>query len=342
MPYGAVKQPVMEVQNSPLALSSYSDEPIYNVKAVCVRTGITGATLRAWERRYGVPAPKRTENSYRLYSERDIAIVAWLLQQTEAGVNIGQAIYQLTNMLAHGHDPAVKIAPAHTTNHAGKPRSPELICHELTDALAAMAEAHAEELLNEAIALYTLETTLINILRNAVEAIRADHQQHQISATVERFAVTYARRRLRSMIQAAQAPRTAPAVLLLGFPAEHNEIDLMILDLLLRRHGWPVTNLGNDLAPSMLNATLDNMNPALVFYLVDHPAHARYLAEFSAPQRQGKPIWCVCGGRAFEAIRDSNSIRPFEYLGEDLRAIVRALVDHLGRDSHAVAGAHGD
>lgn len=50
----------------------------YRIQTVSELTGIPSATLRAWERRYGVPAPMRTASSYRLYSEQDVELVTKL------------------------------------------------------------------------------------------------------------------------------------------------------------------------------------------------------------------------------------------------------------------------
>src|SRR3712207_6237971 len=67
-------------------------EPVYNTRAVVQRTGVPADTFRAWERRYGLPAPARTEGNQRLYSDRDIATIAWLRDQTRAGLTISQAV----------------------------------------------------------------------------------------------------------------------------------------------------------------------------------------------------------------------------------------------------------
>lgn len=56
-------------------LSADATEPVYNVKAMVQRTGIPADTVRAWERRYGVPRPHRTPGGQRAYSERDIATI---------------------------------------------------------------------------------------------------------------------------------------------------------------------------------------------------------------------------------------------------------------------------
>jgi MerR family transcriptional regulator, light-induced transcriptional regulator len=73
-------------------LEHYSDVPLYNTKAVAQQTGIAAPTLRAWERRYMILSPERADNDYRLYTERDIAIIRWLKDHVDAGMSISQAI----------------------------------------------------------------------------------------------------------------------------------------------------------------------------------------------------------------------------------------------------------
>ncbi len=79
-------------------LEQYSDVPLFNTKAVAQQTGIAAPTLRAWERRYTILSPKRTQNDYRLYSERDIALLRWLKERVDAGMSISQAIALLHHL----------------------------------------------------------------------------------------------------------------------------------------------------------------------------------------------------------------------------------------------------
>src|SRR6202140_3179078 len=73
-------------------LEHYSDVPLFNAKAVVQQTGIAAPTLRAWERRYTILSPERAQNTYRLYSERDIALIGWLKDRVDAGMSISQAV----------------------------------------------------------------------------------------------------------------------------------------------------------------------------------------------------------------------------------------------------------
>ena len=321
----------VSVANPTLLLSSFSDEPLYNVKAVCQRTGITAATLRAWERRYGLPTPNRNANGYRLYSERDIAILFWLIQQTQSGVSIGQAVSQLSNMLVNGIDPTVRVPETQMPAPPNGPRSPESISRDLANALAALDERYAEQLYNEAAALYTLETTLINVLRGALHLIADRRARGEVPITVERFAMNYARQRLLHLIQTTpSALRPQSPIVTIGFPGEQNETDLLIIGLLLRRAGWSVVHLGNELEPSVVQPALNGMRASAILYYTDQPANAAKLMNFNIPMdNQGRPIWCACGGRALQMSPSLQDQIPFEYLGAELRSIFSALVNHL-------------
>ena len=58
----------------------------YRIQAVSEMTGIPSATLRAWERRYGVPNPSRTNSSYRLYSHDDVAKIKLIKELCDQGL----------------------------------------------------------------------------------------------------------------------------------------------------------------------------------------------------------------------------------------------------------------
>ncbi|MCW8329353.1 MerR family transcriptional regulator [Photobacterium sp. SDRW27] len=62
----------------------------YTIKEVSEKTGINSVTLRAWQRRYGLLNPKRTEKGHRLYSDIDIEKIYDILSWLEKGVAIGK------------------------------------------------------------------------------------------------------------------------------------------------------------------------------------------------------------------------------------------------------------
>src|SRR6185312_15063414 len=57
----------------------------YPVRLVALRTGLSPHLLRAWERRYRVVTPRRSEGGQRLYSDLDIERLAQLKRLVEGG-----------------------------------------------------------------------------------------------------------------------------------------------------------------------------------------------------------------------------------------------------------------
>jgi DNA-binding transcriptional MerR regulator len=69
-----------------------SKSPAFNLKAVLRETGLAADTLRAWERRYGLPTPQRTAGGHRLYSQYDIETIKWLIARQAEGLSISRAV----------------------------------------------------------------------------------------------------------------------------------------------------------------------------------------------------------------------------------------------------------
>jgi len=90
----------------------YSEEPKFTIKTVFAQTGIRPVTLRAWERRYEVLNPHRSDNRYRLYSERDVAILRWIKSRVDNDISISSAVQELRAMLKTGIFPeAIPTGP---------------------------------------------------------------------------------------------------------------------------------------------------------------------------------------------------------------------------------------
>src|SRR5512136_2998353 len=102
--------------------SSSSEDPLYNIGAVCRMTGIPAATLRIWERRYGFPQSARTPGGHRLYSERDVIGLRWVKTRTEEGMQAGQAVRALQHVQDEGRFPqAPVVSPLAAGRGSGEP-----------------------------------------------------------------------------------------------------------------------------------------------------------------------------------------------------------------------------
>lgn len=58
---------------------------MFTIKHAARRVGIPAATLRAWERRYGIVTPERTSGGYRVYTEADVRSVSTMKHLVDEG-----------------------------------------------------------------------------------------------------------------------------------------------------------------------------------------------------------------------------------------------------------------
>lgn len=65
-------------------------EPLLSISAVGALTGVNPVTLRAWERRYGLLRPHRTEQGHRLFSDAEVQRIRQILGWLDKGVAISR------------------------------------------------------------------------------------------------------------------------------------------------------------------------------------------------------------------------------------------------------------
>ena len=83
---------------------------MYTIKRAAELTGISVATLRAWERRYGVVSPQRSDGGYRLYGPEDVRALAIMNSLVNEGWSAREAAAETTRRLS-SRDPAGRETP---------------------------------------------------------------------------------------------------------------------------------------------------------------------------------------------------------------------------------------
>lgn len=70
---------------------------LFPIRHIARETGVLPVTLRAWERRYGLLKPQRTEKGHRLYSADDLRKVRQIIALIDSGIPVGQVKSLLGN-----------------------------------------------------------------------------------------------------------------------------------------------------------------------------------------------------------------------------------------------------
>lgn len=79
-----------ELARASLTSRPLEQEELFPIREVARLTGVNPVTLRAWERRYGLIVPTRTDTGHRLYSMTDIETVRSILSWIERGVAVSK------------------------------------------------------------------------------------------------------------------------------------------------------------------------------------------------------------------------------------------------------------
>jgi len=73
---------------------STSSQATLSIGDLARRTGLTAATLRVWETRYGFPVPQRRDSGHRRYHDDDVTRILDVVRRREAGTRLDVAIEQ--------------------------------------------------------------------------------------------------------------------------------------------------------------------------------------------------------------------------------------------------------
>lgn len=98
----------------------------YRINWVAEQTGIPETTLRAWERRYGVPEPERTPSGYRIYSVDDVRKVQRMRELCAGGMSPSQAAVAVADDAEQAPHPSVegvgelRLSEALGQHHVGR------------------------------------------------------------------------------------------------------------------------------------------------------------------------------------------------------------------------------
>lgn len=299
----------------------FSPAPIFNTKAVVRETDVPADTFRAWERRYSVPQPQRTNGGHRLYSERDIAIIRWLRDRTAEGMNISQAVRLLQSTLFDAA--ADGVVPDSTRV---EPRALQRLQTELLDAMMRFDAARGEQLMAEAFALYPLEDVLLQLVEPLLIEVGERWHRGDISVASEHFTTQFMRRKLSGLFSAAEPVAARGTIIVACAPGELHDIGALFVALFLMRRNWHVIYLGPQMPPSDLLETVRAVQPQMVCLAASLEETAQQLVSVAKKLQQHDPHMPIgYGGRIFNMDAHARQAMPGTYLGRDAREVASTI-----------------
>jgi MerR family transcriptional regulator, light-induced transcriptional regulator len=270
---------------------------MYTIKRASRLTGVSEASLRAWERRYRVVVPHRSESGYRLYDEADLAAVSTMRRLVDEGWSPAEA----ADAVRSGAVPAVLEEVVAPETSAGLPQPNAVTYMQLFLSSAAQLDtAGIEESLDGGFSLGSFEHVVDSWLFPALEALGEGWARGEIDVAGEHAASHAVHRRLSAAFDAAGSRSRGPAVVV-GLPSgSQHDLGALAFATAVRRRGMDVLYLGADVPVSSWEAAVRSRRArAAVLSVVtpqDRPAAVAVAERLLG--RTPAPIVCAGGASA--------------------------------------------
>lgn len=219
---------------------------MYTIKQAALRSGVNVALLRAWERRYGIVEPMRTDSGYRLYDEAAIDRLRAMRSLVDAGWSARQAAERIAGASA---DEISSMAPTEPG---------ELVETELATPTGAAIEGFVdgatridplaiERALDDMFAGGSFERVVEDRLFPALRALGEAWDGGTVDVAGEHAASAAVARRLSMAFEAAGSSTGGSAPILVGLPpGARHELAALAFATAARRAGLLVVYLGPD------------------------------------------------------------------------------------------------
>jgi len=210
----------------------------FPIRVVARRTGITEATLRMWERRYGFPDPSRRPSGARMYSVEQVEALELIAKALELGYRAGEVVAKPADELAQ------LIAEARGSHATG----------EIADVAGLMALVEAEDppVLAQALRRALAALGIRRFVRELAEPLLVEVGERwhagELSIRHEHFLTEAMTTELRQALALAGGAGR-PLVMLATLPGERHGLGLQLTALYLASWGAGCRSLGVDTPP---------------------------------------------------------------------------------------------
>jgi DNA-binding transcriptional MerR regulator/methylmalonyl-CoA mutase cobalamin-binding subunit len=310
-------------------IDSTRSTPRHPMRLVIQRTGLSADVLRAWEKRYGVVAPERSEGGQRLYSDEDVERLALLHRATAAGRNIGQicqlGLTELEALILQDESQRA----ARTTRPERQTSQAQYFLDAAFAAIKRLDAVELDSLLRRAAMQLSAAAVVDDVIVPLLREVGESWHRGELSPAHEHMGTAAIRRVLAWISGSAIVSSAAPTVLVATPANQRHELGAKIVATTAATEGWRVVFLGADLpADAIANAAVQAQATLVALSLIfplDDPELATEVLRLRSllPPR----VLIVAGGPAAvanAAALKAEGVRIIEDL-EQLRILFRSL-----------------
>ncbi len=312
------------------------------MRLVASRTGLSPHVLRAWERRYNVVSPTRSDGGQRLYSDLDVERLLRLRRLTDRGHAIRriaalplEELARLEQEVEAGGDAARRLAADRgleagdaeqaTTEHA------ESAVASALQAARRLDPIELEAVLERAAVTLGVPIFIDEVVAPALMRIGHGWAQGSVSVAQEHMATAVFRRVLGWLFRVYEVKGPAPRLVVATPPGQQHEMGALMVAASAAAEGWSVTYLGPDLPVAELLSAARQTDTDAVAVSAVSAGEAGDLAVVLREIRSGLPdrVPLLVGGAAVPGIRRDAEAAGALVLDSlpELRVVLRRLAE---------------
>ena len=244
---------------------------MYTIKHAAEMVGVPVATLRAWQRRYRVVNPGRSEAGYRLYGDDDIAVLRRMQALVASGWSPKEAAKAAVSGEARAELPAG--VGSYGPRGSGSPSPSNKGTPDLIAAATALDPFAASRMLDEGFATSSFEQLVDSWLLPELARLGAAWAAGRVTVAGEHMVAAAVQRRLSAAFDAAGQDNRRSPLVLTGLPSgSRHELGILSFATAARRQGLAVLHMGTDLPiPDWLSA-VERQRPDAVVLAVPTPS----------------------------------------------------------------------
>ncbi len=298
----------------------------YRIQKVAELTGVPQATLRAWERRYGIPTPSRTDSGYRLYGDAQVAEVLTMRRLCESGLAASEAAKEARATRRQA------AAPPPVRTKASPPLG--AVADRILAAVVAFDEHSLDRELMGLLLAGAPPDTVEEALVPAMRRIGQLWHDGELSVAQEHMASAHVGRFLRDVLHLGQPTASERRVVMACFAEEQHEFGLLLAATWISAWGLHPIVLGQRVPPAAIAEAVAGFRPRLVALSLTVPLDASagraLVAEYS--RACGDLPWVV-GGLGARSLIDFLPAHGGQFAPEsraDFKAVVARLLQSSG------------
>ena len=243
----------------------------YPIKVVSQMTGLSVFVIRAWEKRYNVVTPERTETNRRLYSEDDIEKLKLLNNAINLGHNIGGianlSVSELRSILEHKHVTSSSTSELSKENFSDT----ESILRSSMEAVKTYDGKKLSTILLKASSKMSQPQLIEKLIIPLVYEIGDLWHEGDIRVANEHLASAVIRSFLANLIEQHIPSENAPLIISATPRGQDHELGALIAGITAASVGYKVIYLGPNLPVEEIAAVTDNLDAKVVALSLVYP-----------------------------------------------------------------------